>query len=87
MKRYQLYLNPHTVSELDGFNKISHIPISNIIRQVADRVAEQLILVSTKKKQSKKKEYILDKLAGFVDLKTDKKTNFAQSVDEIYFSD
>jgi len=41
-----------------------------------------------KKKKMKKKEYILDKYAGFIDLKTKKKINYAQTVDEVvYFSD
>lgn len=86
MKRYQLYLNPHAVSILDDFKKISNISISKIMRSVADRVAEQLIMVVAEKRKSKKK-YILDELAGFIDLKTNKKTNFAQTVDEIYFND
>lgn len=39
-------------------------------------------------KKEKKKEYILDKLAGFIDLKTKRKVNYAQTVDEVvYFSD
>lgn len=86
MKRYQVYLNPHSVSILDDFEKSSNISRSKVIRQVIDRVAEQLAAVVSEKKVQKK-EYILDSLAGFVDLKTDRKTNFAQNVDEIYFTD
>ena len=37
-----------------------------------------------KKKKTKKKEYILDKLAGFIDLKTENRTNYAQNIDDIY---
>lgn len=86
MKRYQVYLNQQSVSVLDDFGKISNISRSKVIRQVIDRVAEQLVLV-VEDNHSVKKDYILDSLAGFVDLKTNKKTNFAQNVDEIYFSD
>ena len=86
MKRYQVYLNQNSVSVLDDFQKLSDISRSKIIRQVIDRVAEQLVCV-VENKRSAKKEYILDSLAGFVNLKTNKKTNFAQNVDEIYFSD
>lgn len=86
MKRYQVYLNQSSVSVLDDFEKLANISRSKIIRQVIDRVAEQLIRV-VEVKRSAKKEYILDSLAGFVDLKTNEKTNFAQNVDEIYFSD
>ena len=86
MKRYQIYLNQSSVSVLDDFEKLANISRSKIIRQVIDRVAEQLIRV-VEVKRSDKKEYFLDTLAGFVDLKTNEKTNFAQNVDEIYFSD
>lgn len=86
MKRYQVYLNPNSVSILDDFEKISNISRSKVIRQAIDRLAEQLVRV-VDDKRLQKKEYILDSLEGFVDLKTNKKTNFAQEVDEIYFSD
>ena len=86
MKRYQVYLNQNSVSVLDDFEKISNISRSKIIRQAIDRLAEQLARI-VDYNWSQKKEYILDSLAGFVDLKTNKKTNFAQNVDEIYFSD
>ena len=86
MKRYQVYLNQSSVSVLDDFEKISNISRSKVIRQVIDRVAEQLVRV-VEVKRSNKKEYLLDTLAGFVNLKTNGKTNFAQNVDEIYFSD
>lgn len=93
MKRYQVYLNQNSVSVLDDFEKISHISRSKVIRQAIDRLAEQLVRV-VDDRRLQKKEYILDSLDGFVDLKTNeqssssnKKTNFAQEVDEIYFSD
>lgn len=86
MKRYQVYLNQGSVVVLDDFEKISNISRSKMIRQAIDRLAEQLVRVVELKHQDKK-ENILDSLAGFVDLKTGKKTNFAQNVDEIYFSD
>ncbi len=86
MRRYQVYLNQNSVSVLDDFEKISNISRSKVIRQAIDRLAEQLVRV-VNDRRSQKKEYILDSLDGFVDLKTNKKTNFAQNVDEIYFSD
>lgn len=86
MKRYQVYLNPHSVSILDEFGGISDISRSKLIRRVVDNVAEELIKIFAERKRSGKKEYLLDKLAGFVDLKTDKKINFSQHVDEdIYY--
>ena len=86
MKRYQVYLNPSSISVLDDFQKYGNIGRSKIIRQAIDRLADQLVHV-VEDKQPHKKEYILDSLAGFVDLNTDKKTNFAQNVDEIYLTD
>lgn len=83
MKRYQVYLNPHSVSVLDEFEKISDISRSKIIRSVIDRVAQQLSVAVAEKRKSNKK-YLLDDLVGFIDLKTDKETNFAENVDEIY---
>lgn len=85
MKRYQVYLNQNSVSVLDDFEKISNISRSKIIRQAIDRLAEQLVRV-VDGRRLQKKEYILDSLNGFVDLKINKKTNFAQEVDGIYFS-
>lgn len=87
MKRYQVYLTPGSVSVLDDFEGISNISRSKLIRRVVDNIAEELIRVFADKK-IKRPESILDSLAGFVDLKTDKKVNFSQHVDEeIYFKD
>ena len=88
MKRYQLYLSPNSVGVLDDFEGISDISRSKLIRRIVDNIAEELIRVFADKKKANKKEYILDKLAGFVDLKTNKKINFSQHLDEdIYFQD
>lgn len=87
MKRYQVYLNPNSVAVLDNFEEISNISRSSVIRQIIDRISEQLIRVAMPRK-STKKESVLDSLAGFVDLKTNKKTHFAENIDEeIYLTD
>lgn len=86
MKRYQVYLNPNSVAVLDNFEEISNISRSSVIRQIIDKVSEQLIRVAMPRKSTKKYS-VLEQMAGFVDLKTNKKTNFAQNVDEIYFTD
>jgi len=83
MKRYQVYLNSNSISVLDEFGKLSNISRSEIIRSVIDRVVDQLtIVVADSRKASK--TYFLDSLAGIIDLKTDKKTHFADNIDEIY---
>ncbi len=89
MKRYQLYLNPYSVGILDDVEKISSISRSKLIRHMIDRVSEEMVevlrIIYGKKKSWDKP--IFDSLAGFVDLKTKKKTNFAQNIDEIYLTD
>lgn len=87
MKRYQIYLNPQSVAVLDEFGEYSSIPRSKIIREAVDRLAEQIISVVAEKRSKKHKKYILDSLMGFIDLGKDKKTNYAQKVDEIYLRD
>ncbi len=85
MKRYQVYLNPHSVSILDEFDKMSNISRSKLIREAIDRVAEQVVAIFTWEKKTKKTRYF-DNLCGFIDLKTKEKTHFAENVDEIYES-
>lgn len=90
MKRYQVYLNPNSVSVLDDIEKISNISRSKLLRHIVDRAADLVVETLTtviERKKLSKKERVMDTLVGFVDLKTNKKTNFAQNVDEIYFSD
>lgn len=86
MKRYQVYLNPHSVSVLDDFDKNTKISRSKIIREAVDRIAQKYISI-VPAKAKRKKHYIMDDLAGFIDLKTKKKTNYALHVDDIYLRD
>jgi len=86
MRRYQVYLNQNSVAVLDDFEQVAGLSRSKLIREAIDRLAEQLLSVVSIKTISQKR-YVLDNLAGFVDLKTAQKTNFAQKVDEIYLSD
>lgn len=83
MKRYQVYLNPHSVSILDEIEEGTRISRSKIIRDTLDRIAQQYAALTPLKTKSKKR-YILDEMAGFIDLKTKKKTDFARHVDNIY---
>lgn len=86
MKRYQVYLNPESVEVLDGVEKETRISRSKIIREAVERLAENINATLAERKR-KSKKFLLDDLAGFIDLKTDKETNFAQSVDDIYLID
>lgn len=87
MKRYQIYLNPNSVSALDDFVKPINISRSKFIRALIDSVVNNLAKIFIVTKTPPKDKYILDSLVGSIKIKGKKKTNFAQNVDEIYFSD
>lgn len=86
MKRYQVYLDPNSVSILDDFAKPISISRSKLIRAAIDRMAEQLVSLFAPAKKAQKTRY-LDKLCGFIDLKSKEKTHFAENIDEIYLTD
>lgn len=83
MKRYQVYLDQHSVSILDEIRKLTNITRSKIIRNTIDKVATEIV-ASLPVKKPAKKHYIMDELVGFIDLKTKKKTNYSEHVDDIY---
>lgn len=87
MKRYQVYLNPNSVAILDDFEKISDISRSKLIREAIDRFVNQLVKVFAKRNDSLPKLTYLDRLAGAIDLKTSKPTNYALDENEIYLKD
>ena len=87
MKRYQLYLNPHSVSILDDFGRHVDLSRSNLIRLAIESVAYNLAKVFAATKTPPKDKYILDSLVGAIKLKGNKQTNFAQNIDEMYLSD
>lgn len=87
MKRYQVYLDQHSISILDEFGKHTDISRSKLLQMITDQIAQNLAKVFTATKTPPKDTYILDSLVGAIKLPGNKKTNFAQNVDEIYFSD
>ena len=87
MKRYQVYLNPHSVSILDEVEKISNISRSKLVRGLVDRFTEQIAKVFAKRDDRPYKLTHLDKLVGAIYLKTKKSTNYALDDDEIYLRD
>jgi hypothetical protein len=87
MKRYQVYLNQHSVSILDDFGKHTDISRSRLLQIITDQIAQSLARVFTATKTAPLDTYILDSLVGVIKLPGTKKTNFAQNVDEIYLSD
>ena len=86
MKRYQVYLNPHSVAILDDVQKFTDISKSKIIRESIDRLAQNISKVFASQK-TPPKTYILDSLVGSISVKGKKKTNYAEHVDDIYTLD
>lgn len=83
MNRYQVYLHPQSVSVLDDFESLTNISRSQLIRESIDRLALQLSgLLSVQRK--KNKQFLFDILAGYIDTGSNKKTNYADTVDDIY---
>ena len=87
MKRYQVYLNPHSVSILDEVEKISNISRSKIVRGLVDRFTDQIAKVFAKRDDRPYKLTHFDKLVGAIHLKTKEPTNYALDDDEIYLKD
>jgi len=87
MKRYQLYLNPQSISVLDDIGNTVDISRSKIIQLVIDGIAGNFAKIFRATQTPPKKTYVLDSLVGFIKIKGNKKTNFAQNIDDIYLSD
>ena len=86
MKRYQVYLNPHSISILDDFEKYTNISRSKLIREAIDRLAQNLTRVFVAKNELPQEISILDSLVGFIN-KGQKQTNYALKDDKTYLID
>ncbi len=87
MKRYQVYLNPNSVSTLDEFEKYTSVSRSKLIREAIDRLARNLSKVFVDKNIIPKNKLIFDSLIGVINIKSLKQTNYALKEDDIYLSD
>lgn len=87
MKRYQVYLDPHSVSILDDLGTQTDISRSKLIQGAIDRFADQVAKVFSKREGQSSSYSYFDKLVGAIHLKTKKPTNFALDNDEIYLQD
>lgn len=87
MKRYQIYLNPHSVSILDELGKQTDISRSKILQMITDSLAHNLGRILAATKIPPTDTYLLDSLVGAIKLSGNKKTNFAHNIDEIYLKD
>lgn len=86
-KRYQLYLNPNSVSILDEYSEQTDISRSQLIQMAIDQVAQNLRKVFVSTKTPVKNSYLLDSLIGAIKLEGNKQTNFASNIDKIYLHD
>lgn len=87
MKRYQVYLDPHSVSILDEVGESIDISRSKIFQTVIDSIAQNMAKILIATKTPPKDRYIFDSLVGAIKFPRNKKTNFARDVDEIYLKD
>ena len=87
MKRYQVYLNPNSVSVLDEFEKSTSISRSKLIRESIDRLAQNLSRVLAEQNIAPSQKLVLDSLIGVINIKGTKQTNFALKDNRVYLSD
>ena len=86
MKRYQVYLNPHSVSILDQAGDIVPRARSQLLREAADAAANRIGNLLAMFKPAKSKDYSwLDKMIGSIKVKGRKTVNISENVDEIYY--
>lgn len=69
MKRYQVYLNPHSVSILDDFERYANIPRSKLIREAIDRLAQNLSLFLQPEMKLRNKNQLWIHLLGSLEVK------------------
>ena len=84
MKRYQIYLRPNTVKTLEAVAGELEFNRSELIRDVLDRVTNELSKVVTAAGQIRVSNHPLMKLAGIGTSHTEK---VSKNIDEIYLYD
>lgn len=82
MKRYQIYLNPNSVSFLDDFEDLTEISRSAVIRMTVNSLVQNLRIVLPEKEDTPGD---LDEIIGIIKPKSKKITNSSQRVDKIYY--
>ena len=87
MQRYQIYLNPSSVSTLDELESLTNITRSKVIRELVDKFVNGISKVISAKKLMPQKKYVLDELIGIIDTKGGKQTDYASRDDDIYLID
>lgn len=86
MRRYQVYLNPHSVSILDELSKVSAFSRSQIIREAVEGAASRVGNLLALFKAPNSRDYSwLEKMTGSLKVKGRKKVNISERVDQLYY--
>lgn len=86
MKRYQVYLDPHSVGILDEAAEISSFSRSQIIREAIDAVSARFSNLLAAFKPPKARDYKwLDDMVGSIKIKGKKTIRISENIDEIYY--
>ena len=86
MTRYQLYLNSGSVAVVDEVEDYTGISRSQIIRDLVDRYAQNMLKIFSLAKVPATKKSSLLSFIGLIDLGK-KKTNYAMKDDMEYLQD
>lgn len=84
MNRYQIYLNPKSVSVLDNMAEMSSLTRSEIIRDVIDLMAYKYAQLLKAAQNTQVRNNPLLKMAGFAKGPSE---NISQKIKEIYLKD
>lgn len=84
MQRYQIYLDPRTVTILDDFESIARVSRSHLIRMATEAVSENFAKILAVVKPTNDTYTSLDALAGSIKPNTKKPTSYATKSDRDY---
>lgn len=82
MKRYQVYLNPNSVSVLDDFDELTTISRSAVIRMTVNSLVQNLKNIIPEKGDASGD---LDEIIGIIKTKRKKVVSSSLRVDDIYY--
>ena len=86
MKRYQVYLNQHSVNILDELAEISDFNRSQIMREAIDAITMRFTNILAALKPPSKQDYRwLDDMVGAIKIKGKKEVHISENIDEIYY--
>lgn len=85
-KRYQVYLNPHSVGILDEAAELSGFSRSQFIREAIDAAASRFGNLLATIRSPKTADYSwLDEMTGVLKVEGKETVNISERVDDIYY--